>query len=325
MPQHPDPFLFLLTMQPNPSSPGKLLPVLALVGATAFWGSSFLTVSVAVGSTDPFTLVFLRFSIGALLVLALLRGRVRRIPAATWRMGAVCAMAIYGGYLFNHIGLETLMSSTSGFLTALYVPITPFLFWVISGRRPDGFAFLGAIVAFAGLALLADPASLSLSGSRGEIATIAGAVLSALEIILMGRYAGRCEAREIAFTQIVFVALYALLGAALVRLLGVPLTPTVFSKELLFCVGWLAVLLTGAQLLLAWGQKFVPPAQAAVIFALESVFAAGVGWLAGERLGVTGLTGGMLIVAGIILSEMRSLLAGRRAPGRTPANRRSAS
>lgn len=298
----------------HPASPGKILPILALIGATAFWGSSFLTVSTAVASTDPFTLVFMRFTLGALLVFAMLRTRAFRIPAATWKMGAICATAIYGGYLFNHIGLETLMSSTSGFLTALYVPITPFLFWAMSGRRPDNFAFCGALIAFAGLVFLANPTAISVTGGRGEIATIIGAFLSAFEIILMGRYANRCEAKEIAFTQICFVALYALIGAIFVRLLGLPLHPTVFSRDLIFCVGWLAVLLTGAQLLLAWGQKYVPPAQTAVIFALESVFAAIIGWIAGERLGVTGFTGGALIVAGILVSEMKSLLSGRKAP-----------
>ena len=72
-------------------------------------------------------------------------------------MGAVCAVVIYASYLFNHIGLMTILSSTSGFLTALYVPITPFLFWAIAGRRPELCAFAGATVAFGGLVLLADP------------------------------------------------------------------------------------------------------------------------------------------------------------------------
>ena len=105
-----------------------LLPFLALIAATGFWGSSFITVARTLESTDPFTLVFLRFGVGALLVALWLRGRIFRIPLETWKMGAVCAVVIYASYLFNHIGLMTILSSTSGFLTALYVPITPFLF-----------------------------------------------------------------------------------------------------------------------------------------------------------------------------------------------------
>ena len=268
----------------------QLLPVLALIAATGFWGSSFITVANTLHSTDPFTLVFLRFGIGACLVALWLRGRIFRIPADTWKMGAICAVVIYASYLLNHAGLMTILSSTSGFLTALYVPITPFLFWAIAGKRPELCAFIGAAAAFAGLVLLADPFNLEFKSSWGEWATIISAFLSALEIILMGRFAPRCKAPEIAFAQIAFVALFALAGTLLAHA-GAPfmdwsLEPTVFNWELAAGVLWLAVILTCAQLLLAWAQKYVPPAQAAVIFALESIFAAVIGWFAGERLGI---------------------------------------
>ena len=75
---------------------------------------------------------------------------------------------------------------------------------------------------------------------------------------------------------------------------------------------WLAVILTCAQLLLAWAQKYVPPAQAAVIFALESIFAAVIGWFAGERLGLLGLTGGLCIVLGILITEYPRIMGKSR-------------
>ena len=293
-----------------------LLPFLALIAATGFWGSSFITVARTLESTDPFTLVFLRFGVGALLVALWLRGRIFRIPLETWTMGAVCAVVIYASYLFNHIGLMTILSSTSGFLTALYVPITPFLFWAIAGRRPELCAFAGAAVAFSGLVLLADPFNLEFSSSWGEWTTIFSAFLSALEIILMGRFAPRCKAPEIAFVQIALVALFALAGTAVAHFcapaVGWTLTPTALDLNLVFGVVWLAVILTCAQLLLAWAQKYVPPAQASVIFALESIFAAVIGWFAGERLGLLGLTGGLCIVLGILITEYPRIMGKSR-------------
>ena len=109
--------------------------------------------------------------------------------------------------------------------------------------------------------------------------------------------------------QILFVTLFAGAGTLLAHAAGLPLEPTTFTPELVLSVGWLAVILCCAQLLLAWGQKFVPPAQAAVIFALESVFAALIGWFAGERLGFWGVTGGALIVAGILITEAKRIRA----------------
>ena len=280
-----------------------LLPFLALIAATGFWGSSFITVARTLESTDPFTLVFLRFGVGALLVALWLRGRIFRIPLETWKMGAVCAVVIYASYLFNHIGLMTILSSTSGFLTALYVPITPFLFWAIAGRRPELCAFAGAAVAFSGLVLLADPFNLEFSSSWGEWTTIFSAFLSALEIILMGRFAPRCKAPELAGTAVAHFCAPAV---------GWTLTPTALDLNLVFGVVWLAVILTCAQLLLAWAQKYVPPAQASVIFALESIFAAVIGWFAGERLGLLGLTGGLCIVLGILITEYPRIMGKSR-------------
>ena len=197
-----------------------------------------------------------------------------------------------------------------------YVPITPFLFWAIAGRRPELCAFAGAAVAFGGLVLLADPFNLEFSSSWGEWTTIFSAFLSALEIILMGRFAPHCKAPEIAFAQIALVALFALAGTAVAHFcapaVGWTLTPTALDLNLVFGVVWLAVILTCAQLLLAWAQKYVPPAQAAVIFALESIFAAVIGWFAGERLGFLGLTGGLCIVLGILITEYPRIMGKSR-------------
>ena len=107
------------------------MPVLALVLATFFWGSSFFTVGSALEYTNPLTLVMLRFGVAAFFVLLMLKGRIADIPKRTWKAGAACAFLIYLGYTTNAAGLMTLQSSESGFLTALYVPITPLLVWVL--------------------------------------------------------------------------------------------------------------------------------------------------------------------------------------------------
>ena len=62
-----------------------LLPFLALIAATGFWGSSFITVARTLESTDPFTLVFLRFGVGALLVALWLPGSFAfRLKRGRW-------------------------------------------------------------------------------------------------------------------------------------------------------------------------------------------------------------------------------------------------
>lgn len=293
------------------AAPAPILPVLALVAATLFWGSSFLTISSALEYTNPFTLVALRFGLGALFVSTMLRSRVFSIPKETWRAGAICGAAIYCCYLANTAGLMTVTSSVSGFLTALYVPFTPFLYWFVCGRRPDTAAFAGAMLAFGGLVLLANPFELSFANNWGEWVTILSAFLSALEIIIVGRFAPKTKALELAFTQLVFVALFASIGLGAASAAGVPMKPTTWNSTVLLSVAWLAVIVAFVQVLLSWGQRWVPPGRAAVIFAMESVFAAILGWFAGERIGMAGLAGGAAIVSGILLSELKLLLSRR--------------
>lgn len=289
----------------------NVLPVLALVLATAFWGSSFFTVGRTLDSTNPYMLLVLRFGAATLLVVPMLGARLLRIPASTWRAGAICGTVICGGYLFNTMGLVTLESSVSGFITALYVPFTPLLMWLFYSKAPKPSSILGVLVAFAGMVILAGPFSGEWKDSyEGELITLGSALLSAVEILLVGRYAPHCEPREFAFTQLISVTFYSLAIWVLLNAAGVPMKETVFDSTLFTGILWLAVIVAFVQVLLGWGQKTVAPDHAAIIFSMESVFAAVIGYIAGERLGINGFVGGGLIVAAVFISELKCVERG---------------
>lgn len=236
------------------------MPVLALVLATFFWGSSFITVGSALEYTNPLTLVMLRFGVGAFFVLLMLKGRIADIPKRTWKAGAACAFLIYLGYTTNAAGLMTLQSSESGFLTALYVPITPLLVWVVFGKAPTKGAVFGVMMAFAGLVLLANPFTLSFSNNWGEWVTILSALISAVEIMVVGRVAPGTQARQLAFTQLFFTAVFAAVGLAVATAAGVPLKETTFNTTVVGGILWLAVIVAFVQVLLSWAQRYVPAA-----------------------------------------------------------------
>ena len=278
---------------------------MALILATFFWGSSFITVSTALEDTNPYALVIMRFGCGLLLLLPLIGKDLFRIPRSTWLAGAMSGFWIFITYLTNTMGLVTLSSSESGFLMALYVPFTPLLMWMVYSKAPQAGAILGVIIAFAGLILLANPFTMTFENNWGEIVTIASAFFSAIEIIVVGRYAPKCEARHLAFTQLVWVTAIGLcfypiaLGTGLVHK---GITPT---WNLALCMLWLGTIVAVVQVLLSWAQRFISPDRAAIVFAMESVFAAIIGYFVGERLGISGLLGGSLIVAAIIISELK--------------------
>ena len=291
----------------------SLLPTAALVLATFLWGSSFISTATALKYTDPFMLVMCRFLIGATIVGIALRGHILAIPRHTWKSGILTGILLYAGYITNALGLMSINSSTSGFLTALYVPFTPLMIWVVFGKKPDLTAILGVAVAFLGLMLLANPFTLSFTNNFGEWITILCAFISATEIIVVGMVAAKNEALPLTFAQLTTVSVL----CALTRLFGPslplwPFGPTTWTPTLLVSIVWLGIIVGFAQMLLTWGQKTVSAGRAAVIFAMESVFAAIIGWFIGEELGWTGWLGGALIVVAILLNETRILRSQRK-------------
>ena len=92
---------------------------------------------------------------------------------------------IAAGYGTQTIGLQTIPSSESAFLTALYVPLVPILMWLIFRKTPHIMTWVGAALAFAGLVLLTGNGFEQISLSFGQLLTILGAFAIALEIILL--------------------------------------------------------------------------------------------------------------------------------------------
>ncbi len=231
--------------------------------------------------------------------------RLFDIPAYTWRAGIICGVALTASYGAGTWGLMTITSSASGFITALYVPFTPLLVWMVYGKSPQPAAYVGGAVAFLGLILLANPFTMTFEGNVGELATLLSAFLSAVEIIIAGRYAPKCNPKELAFTQLVMTAFYSGVLLVLLKTFEPDLLPPTDWASLNFWGGilWLGTIVALAQILLGFAQRTVPPDRAAVIYALESVFAAIIGYWAGERLGIGGLTGGTLIVLAVFVSE----------------------
>jgi len=271
----------------------KRLPEIVLVVVTAIWGATFLATRMALQSTGPFTVVFLRFAIGAVLVGTL----VRRVPSKRELKGALwVALAMAVAICTQTLGLRTVEGGRAAFITALYVPLVPVLQMLITKQRPSPGVFLGAIAAFAGLGMLASDGGLTVQFGVGETLILIGAVASAFQILLIGRFASGSDARLNTAVQLAGVALLTV-GSASAEGMHTTLT----GMGLIAFLGILGT--AGAILAMNWAQKTVPPAKATLIYALEPVWAAAFGVLAGERLGIWAAAGGSLVVLGALAGE----------------------
>jgi drug/metabolite transporter (DMT)-like permease len=165
---------------------------------------------------------------------------------------------------------------------------------------PGLMSWIGILLAFIGLVLLAGPNSTSMAFSHGEILTLISALAIAAEVILIGAFAGKVNVRRVTIVQLATASLLSFLMMA-------PSGESVpaFSSYLLYSAIGLGVASALIQLTMNWAQRSVSPTRATVIYAGEPVWAGIVGRIAGERLPGMALVGAGLIVLGVVVSELR--------------------
>jgi drug/metabolite transporter (DMT)-like permease len=271
--------------------------LLVLVAVTAVWGVTFVQVKDAVALYPLFAFLAVRFAIASV---ALAPAGVRRVPALGRSgivAGALAGLLIGAGYALQTAGLERTSVSSTGFITGMYVVLTPLLALALFRVRVGGAAWAGVALATLGLALISGVHG---GSPLGDLLVLLGAAVYSLQIVLVDRYAPRYDA--FAFTLVEMLAAFAGLLAIAVALgqLSVPRGWTV----------WGALLVTGvfasaaAFLAQTWAQKQATATQTALAFSLEPVWTAFFGYtLAGDRLGATGWIGCAVIMAGIVVAE----------------------
>lgn len=273
---------------------------LVLIFITMVWGGTFLVVHRAMAHSGPFFFVGLRFATASLLLAFFFRRYLRHITWLEIKAGTLIGVAIAGGYGLQTWGMQTISSSQSAFLTALYVPVVPLLQWLFLRRPPGLMAWLGILLAFTGLVLVAGPQDGSLTLNAGEIATLLSTLAIAAEIILISRYAGQVDVRRVTLVQLLVAS-----ACAFVLMLPNGESLPTLSTPLLFSALGLGAASALIQVTMNWAQRSVSPTRATVIYAGEPVWAGVVGRIAGERLPAAALLGGALIVCGVIVSELR--------------------
>ena len=137
--------------------------------------------------------------------------------------------------------------------------------------------------------------------SRGDALVLGCAVVWAIHVLIIGRYAPRCDPIELAAVQFLVTGLIAFM---FMMRNGLPEWSHVSSAWMsLVYLGALAVAV--AFTLQVVGQRTAPPTHAAILLSMESPFAAIAGaLLASERLSSREYFGCALMLAGILVSQL---------------------
>lgn len=241
---------------------------------TILWGVSFpLVGEVAAGRPLGLLLVFLalRFSLATLCFLPFLRPLLRASAGRgvrPWLDAGRIAALLFGGFLLQTMGLVHTTPSRSAFVTMLSVPMVPFLAALWHRRGPSRTHVLASLVALVGVGGVLSPGG-RLAPNLGDALTLAAALFFALEILLLERLTRRSPVLVLAVGQIAGVALLSLAALAWLR----PALPSEWPG-LGRGVVVTGILCTSLALgLMTFGQARVRAEVAALVFALEPVFA----------------------------------------------------
>lgn len=278
----------------------------ALLLVTLIWGSSFIVVKNVVRDSPPLAFLFFRFLLATAVCVALALRRPR--SPGLLRDGGIIGLLLAGGMTFQVLGQLETTASKAAFLTGLSVVMTPFAAFARTRRLPSLENAVGITLAGLGFLLLTFPGGAG-PINRGDVLVFVCAIVFAFYIVEISLRTRSHDALWLTTVQLAVVALSAGVLAAAFRAAGAAfeLRPLVWEGTFLTSVLYLGTVGTvGTFVTQTWAQGHMSATHAAIIFALEPVWAALLAaWLLRERLGVSGWWGGALVLVGIVVSELR--------------------
>ncbi len=287
---------------------------LLLLAVVFVWGATFALVKSALADISPLLFNLLRMLLASLCLGLLYHRHIGRIDRPALISGAITGLCLATGYQFQTAGLRLTTPSKSAFITGLVVVIVPLLL-VIPALRPAGThaprwnAYLGALLAFAGILLLTAPthggpvfSGLNFTAiNAGDLLTLGCSIAFSFHMLALAHFSPRVRFEQLAVLQVSFAALFMAASLPLFEHPFVHWTPRVVTALLIA-----ALLATAAAFTIqSWAQQFIPATHTALLLTMEPVFA----WLTsfvflGERLGFRSSTGALLILGGIALTEL---------------------
>ncbi|MEY2399163.1 MAG: hypothetical protein QOJ00_2337 [Actinomycetota bacterium] len=265
--------------------------------AALLFGSTFVIMRDSVDAASPTAFLSARFAFGAVALLVFAR-RDGPMPAGVMRPALITGAALLAGYILQTVGLQYTRTSTSAFITYLLVVLVPVFAAVQHRALPALHVIVAVAVTTTGLWFLTG----GVGGlGKGEALTLGCAAAFALHILFVGHWANRFGAAWFTGLQLAVVSVGCFVPGLAQG--GYGFGWVAWRGALLTGVGASAVAL-GLQV---YGQRVLGPTRTALLLMIEPVSAAVIGFAIGERLGVGGAVGAVLILAGVVLAELKSV------------------
>jgi len=299
-----------------------------LLAVVALWGATFVLVKDALRDISPLFYNLIRMAIASLCLAIEYGKHLRHITRESLIGGATAGFFLATGYQFQTSGLALTTPSKSAFITGLTVALVPLLSTIPALRspgtpRPGWNAYAGAVVAFAGITLLTAPGLLSgdvslatLGVNLGDVLCLCCALSFALHLLTLAHFAGKMRFEQLGLLQIVFCTLFMAISSPVLERPRFHLTPLLVFALIVGAIFGTAVAFT----VQSWAQQHLAATHTALIVAAEPVFA----WITPliflrEGLGGRQAVGAILVLAGILVTELLAARVPVPVPGGNPS------
>jgi len=267
----------------------KFFPAFILTTVSAIWGSAFVVMKDTLHRLDVNSFLAWRFMIATLFLILLRPSVLKSFNVSFLKKGVLIGTFLGSGYIFQSFGLTLTTVGKTGFITGLYVVLTPIVAALFLKKSIIKLEWGAVLLATAGLALL------SFKGFEiglGEFLVLVSALLFALHIVALGEWASDLDTYSLTVLQLATCSVITFL-ASLKSGFHVPPDAGVW-KAIIYTALFATSL---AFIVQTWAQSFIPPSSVGVILAMEVVFAAIFGiWILNESLTLRIASGGAMVL-----------------------------
>lgn len=277
----------------------------ALLAVALCWGAAFVLMKPAIEQQPIFDFLATRFTIASAIMIAVRPRVLKKIDKDMLKVGLLVGSLLGLGYVTQTVALQLTTAAITGFLTGLYVVLTPLFAWFVVKQKVSSKVWVGVGLATVGLALISIT---GLSIEVGQIWGIICAVFFAAHIVGLGKWSPGRDTYALTVVQLTACAILCWGGALLDGYQAPP------NGEVWGAVLFTAVLATAVAFFVqTWAQSLMDASRVAIILTSEVVFAAAISVSVGQEvLTIKTLIGGALMVAAMLVVEWpkRSKLTG---------------
>lgn len=281
------------------------LPEIVLLLVTAVWGTSYVVMTSALDlGLNRFYILMMRFFIAAILLIIFYRKKIwKNMDQMCIIRGLILGVIFYVAFVCQITGLDMTTPAHNSMITSGDVVLIPFTIWIFSKIRPAKKNFIAAFVSFIGICFITLDFTEGFSIQTGDLFSIAGAVLFATQLTLLGIMCRESEYSSLILVQFVVAGTLALLTFT-------------FTSGDYSCFtnvkGWYDIIYLGIVCTFlcftfeAWSLKYVDTTVGSVILATECVFASIISLFVGmDKLSWQLVVGGVLLFGALMIQEIK--------------------